>query len=220
MFSPKMVKIADSESQNLTTLRQHPQRSSRLSPINKDKLDKSSKGKLKDFLKKKQHSNFMKELQRKALDSYYTKRTTVTDMKKVAQRLYEGTKKKSPNPFDDELTNYGEMKVRYKKKPQLPQIPQFGIGSKGSRVGCGQRLPQISQKLRTGSVSTGYTQNKPETTDRVFSSIDFSKIPISKLELRKARRGNAVYCSTSMNVRPEDRGRLSSMQPFLPKSIH
>ena len=38
-------------------------------------------------------------------------------MKKVAQRLYEGTKKKSPNPFDDELTNYGEMKVRYKKKP-------------------------------------------------------------------------------------------------------
>ena len=63
--------------------------------------------------------------------------------------------------------------------------------------------------------TTGYTMSKPET-DQVYSSIDFSSMPISRLELKKARRGTAVYCSTSMNVRPVDTGRLSTLKPFPP----
>ena len=59
----------------------------------------------------------MKEMQRRALNSYYSKRKTVSDMKQMAQRLYEGNKKKPPNPFDEDLTSAGELKIRYKKKP-------------------------------------------------------------------------------------------------------
>ena len=49
---------------------------------------------------------------------------------------------------------------------------------------------------------------------RNYSSIDFTNVPLSKLDMRRARRGTAVYCSTSMNVRPEATRRLSPMQNY------
>ena len=49
---------------------------------------------------------------------------------------------------------------------------------------------------------------------RLYSSIDFTNVPLSKLDMRRARRSNAVYCSTSMNVRPEATRRLSPMQNY------
>ena len=184
-FSPRRVVVEDAESQQRTTRRPTDRLERRISP-------RSSPGKLKDFLKKKQRSDWVKEAQRKALEGYYAKRATVSDMKRLTQRLHH----KRPQPLEDGDTQSGAVRIRYKRKP--------GAGS------TGPRLPRLASRLRGGSIASMSSAYKPEAARWQYSSIDLSNLPVSKLELRKARRGQAVYCSASMHA---------AVPPSLPSAV-
>ena len=87
-FSQRGIVVEDAESQEPARRGPTHRAAIKLSP-------RSSQGKLKDFLRKKQQLTHMQAAQRKALESYYSKRSTASDVKRLTARLYY----RKPNPL-------------------------------------------------------------------------------------------------------------------------